>query len=264
MPPKSQQKTPRHPKSAPRPIAPRPTEFTDPPSTAVATLPTPNGPAKSYRPLPITLTQKMTTLITLSRRLESILHGLNYGLFSTATEHRDAQARLKHLRGVYDSLHPQVDRELASLGYFPGTSNANTPHSVPPPKININSHTHTSHKHKYGPTSPQYTVDKALKRKADCQGRAASSRPPAKKQRVDGAESDFVETDCESVDEGSRKVDVQWPPEPITNLAVEVPLGEAEWAKMMGWSWGRAVRRVKREEMGEEWMRSPLGTKVLL
>ncbi|KAF9729476.1 hypothetical protein PMIN04_009091 [Paraphaeosphaeria minitans] len=281
MPHKSQRRTPHH-KSAPRPIAPRPTaprptEFTSIPSTASSALLTRNGPTNSYNPLPTALTHKMDTLITLSHRLESILHGLNYGLFTTPAEHRNAHARLKHLRTAYSSLCPQVDRELAALGYLPATGTPNifpAPTTKPPPpplfpKLITTTRTHVSHKHKYGPTSPQYTVDKALKRKADSQGGAASAhvhvQPPVKKQRVDGgAESDFVETECESVDEGSRKVQVEWPPAPITNLAAEKPLGEVERRRMMGWSWGGAARtRTGGRAVVGEWMWSPLGTGVV-
>jgi hypothetical protein len=213
----------------------------------------------------------MNTLITLSRRLESILHGLSYGLFATPTEHRDAQARLAQLRGVYSALRPQIDHELAALGYLSSAVNSNIPPRPasakrgPPPQINTKGAAHAPHKHRYGPTSPQYTVDKALKRKADSQGRSTgtTSQRPAKKPRKDGAESDFVETDCEGEDEGSRKVEAEWPPEAITSLA-SVPLGRAEMAKIMGWSWDEAVTgKGKGRGVREEWVVSPLGTRVL-
>ncbi|KAF2439417.1 hypothetical protein P171DRAFT_501535, partial [Karstenula rhodostoma CBS 690.94] len=273
MPHKSQRRTPRPPKPAPRRIAPRPTGVPHAPPTAPTALPTPEGPTKPYHPLPPALAQQMKTLIALSRRLESILHGLSYGLFTTPAEHRDAQTRLKHLRTVYHSLHPHVDRELASLGYLPAPCSSNIPHApaprkTPPPMLNTMAYAHASPKQKYGPTSPQYTVDKALKRKADSRDRAAALPPAKKKQRVDvdGAESDFVETDCESVDEGGREVEAEWPPAPLTNLAKEVPLEEAEWERIMGWSWGWAVRRGRDAVVGEEeeeWMSSPLGTVVV-
>ncbi|KAK7185792.1 hypothetical protein DPSP01_004304 [Paraphaeosphaeria sporulosa] len=269
MPHKSQRRIPRHQKSALRPIAPQPTEFPGAPSTALTAPPTPNKPANSYNPLPAALAHKMGTLITLSRRLESILHGLDYGLFTTPSEHRDAQARMKHLRTVYSSLRPQVDRELAALGHLPATGAPiifPAPTTKPPSPFPNLTTSHPSHKRKYGPTSPQYTVDKALKRKADSQGGAAPAHvhvlPVAKKQRVDGgAESDFVETDCESVDEGSSEVQAEWLPAPITNLAVERPLREAERKRMMGWSWSAAVRaRAGARDVMVDCIRSPLGT----
>jgi hypothetical protein len=41
-----------------------------------------------------------------------------------------------------------------------------------------------------------------------------------------------------------------------------VPLGRAERERMMGWSWGEAVRGAGKGA-GEEWVASPFGTKVL-
>ncbi|KAL1610688.1 hypothetical protein SLS60_002358 [Paraconiothyrium brasiliense] len=227
-------------------------------------LPTSNTTTKPHIPLPASLSQKMRTLIALSRRVESIVHGLSYGLFNTEDKHRDAHIRMTHLRNMYAALRPEVDAELAHLGYRTGleapisiATNGLTPVAN---KI-TNQHDKGEHKHRYGPTSPQYTVDKALKRKAE-ETSTPSTQRAFKKQRKGSADSDFVETDCESESERKRKskVEAQWPPDPITSLA-SVPLGRPDRERLSRWTWVNAVTMKGMVIEAEvETVESPLGT----
>ncbi|KAJ4349597.1 uncharacterized protein N0V89_008213 [Didymosphaeria variabile] len=230
----------------------------------LALIPTVNTTTKPYIPLPDSLSHKMKTLIAISRRVESLLYGLSYGLFTTELEHRDAYTRMTHLRSKYAALRPEVDAELVYLGYRTGLdvpfSNASSG-PASPSSIIPQGHKKGGHTHRYGPTSPQYTVDKALKRKAN-KIPSPFTQPAFKKQRMASTESDFVETDCESESEGKRKLEVEarWPPDPITSLA-SMPLGKRERESLERWSWVNAItRKGTRREAETERVESPLGT----
>lgn len=246
----------RHQKSVFRPIAPA----------------APNATPYLPLPLPPLLAQNMNILIVLSRRIESIAHGLSYQLFTTPMEQHNARARMLQLQSKYVSLRAQVDYELSVLGYI---NHTNVPCMQPslytnnqhqPPMLNTTfvsgantgkSARTANHKHKYGPTSPQYTVDKALKRKAHKEMKTPASARPVKR-RKSSVDSDYVETDCES--ESEAEEDTSSPPEAITYIAL-VPLGTVESERLKGWTWKVAVER---GGCGTEAtvMESPMGTRA--
>ncbi|KAF1976846.1 hypothetical protein BU23DRAFT_626372 [Bimuria novae-zelandiae CBS 107.79] len=282
MPPrvtKPKPKAVRHPKIAPRPTAQ--------PSAPAPPAPASASAATPYTPFSPGLAREMDRLIQIPEQIWSLKKGLLDGLFPGYPAEHQAYTRIQELQNIYIALRLIVDRQLAALGYRP----SNFPIPALPPKQNtgfpgngyaggsmkgrggkngnnvkgVQIHTHTpSHKHKYGPTSPHYTVDKALKRKAE-QSLAlhtSSHKPTNKKRKIDH-DSDFVETDCESEYEplegkgkGKRveEEDTSPPPEALSCLTL-VPLGKEEKERMWTWSWKGAVGR----GCGSEVVQSPLG-----
>lgn len=213
----------------------------------------------------------MVSLIHLSTQIESLSQALSYGLFATPSDQHAATTRMTTLRTKYTAFRTHVDSELTSLGYLP--SHTNTPFppsssssSKQPPKLMTDvSKTpgpYTAwHKHKYGPTSPRYTVDKALKRKAEKMANTPGGMRAGKKQRGE-MESDYVETDCEGKEEERKggkvmeEEDTRSPPGPI--LVAVVPLAGDERRRMKGWNWAGAV---KRGGCGRQVVESPMGTR---
>ena len=281
---KTKTKGTRHQKIAPRPsqsAPPAPPSFATPQShpprpppsapPAPITLPT----SQPYSPLPPQLANKMVSLIHLSSQIESLSQALSYGLFATPSDQHSATTRMTTLRTKYTAFRSHVDSELTSLGYLPSHTNTPLPpsssssSSKQPPKLITNVSKTPSpytawHKHKYGPTSPKYTVDKALKRKAEKMASTPGGMRAGKKQRGE-VESDYVETDCEGEEEEKKKKtkggkveeeDTRSPPGPI--LAAVVPLAGDERRRMRGWNWAGAV---KRGGCGREVVESPMGTR---
>lgn len=237
----------RYPKIAPRPAAGAPASFTNP---------------QPYTVFPPELGQKMNALIVLSRQIESLKRGLEFNLFAGLDEHRKVQSRMQQLCTKYNHLRFQTNSELNALGYFPKSI------SIPffplttstlDLKIDVQASRGpqtATHKHEYGPTSPHYTVDKALKRKADKLATPTEALPV--KKRKGSVESDYVETESEGewVSSGKttkaneKEEDTSSPPEAITCIAM-IPLPKKDSQKMKAWTWKGAERKRKVRDVGE-------------
>ena len=241
-------------------IAPRPTPSAPSPLAAIPS-------SQSNTPLPPRLTNRMASLIHLSRQIQSLVQGLSYRLFSTAKEWRDAQAHMADLRNTHTICQAQIDEELIHLGYLPSSFRPAYPAaSKRPPKLltdvaNTKGPRTGGGKHKYGPTSPRYTVDKALKRKADKQASTLMSARPGKKRKY-VADSDYVESDYESGygwrgGRESIEEDTAPPPQAITCLA-KIPLPKKVDERLRAWTWAAATAN---GGCGRQVVYSPLGAR---
>ncbi|KAJ4298892.1 hypothetical protein N0V90_004135 [Kalmusia sp. IMI 367209] len=189
--------------------------------------------------VPFPQAQRIEKLITISRQAASLSRDISDSLFTSPSDKRAARKRIATLKRDWGILKAQVDYELSTMGY----QLTNINQSMQPPSSTNN------FTHKYGPMSPRYTVDKALKRKRENKTEDKAPKRPQKKRR-NWSESDFVESDSETEHKVVGAVD------PLTTLC-SVPLPREEKGKMYEWSWREAASR---GGVGSEEMVSPMGT----
>lgn len=193
--------------------------------------------------LSLPLAQKIHQLIVASRQIE----GLARGWFNGSLNEGVAERRMSALELQYDELRNEVECELESAWVNAGFVPADLPSTLPtfPP----------SHKapgaHSVKPVMPtqavlgkevyvhpQYTVDKALKRKRDEEKQRANKR---EKQSVDEEEVHYGE-----------------PVQPIGLQTCMIPLKWGEKKRMRNWNWN--WRGTGKGGRVEEECVSPMGT----
>lgn len=266
MPVKSQRKTARAPKHAPRTIAPRPDDHQSIPSPSLTSVPAQNRFPRSQNYLPAALANNIHILVILERRIKHMLHTVNNGLLHTSAEAYETNERAKDLHRILLKLRLQVKHDLVALGYIPTTA---TSYSIPKPvgrspsplPVLYTTSSQTSpapQEHARVPTIAKETAKKAPKRKAD--NRNSYPQPPAKKLKADGGvKREPVDRKRGIIDEGSREVEEWRQPSAIPTKVK--PLTVPERWRMEGWTWNRCIKiRAMKRKIVEECMMSPMGT----